>query len=680
MNIGEKFYCSKCMRELENEGICPHCGYDPNQIVSHSVLEEGTLLQNGRYQLGAVIGMGGFGITYAAWDHTLSQPVAIKEYFLQNICERDISRSDAVEVTSSHQNLFQIGQLRFSREARVLSSLQNIQSVVAVLDWFEDNNTAYIVMEYVRGVTLEKYVQDNKVEPRKLILMLRELIDSLILVHAQGIIHRDISPSNIMVQDNGTLKLIDFGAAASEKRRAQGKDMTVIYNQKFAPPEQYNENGAQGPWTDVYALSATLYYLVSGEYPTDAGTRTGKESLKSLSTQKVPLKKYQIKAIMDGLIPQPEKRIRNMDIFRSVLYHLPMPEEVKRRRRFMIKAGSAMGIISLLSILATVNFTYGFYLGNGVRYSLQTGGFHVVGYRGANDVLRLPERRLGISVTRIDSGAFQGNKELVAVTIPSTVNSIEEFAFNDCANLFTVTLDEGVESLGAQAFGNCVSLQTVSVPDSLVSIDAHTFDGTSERLLLTGNLDSPAAKAAKEQGLNFAHIQTADNETGITLLKYETMQENARVPDYIDNKPITEIASYLPNESVFPKEIHSITLPDHLEKIGDYALYQTEISEIELPDTVNSIGKNAFSQTFLEEIHLPDSVTEVGDSAFATCIKLNTVSLSPNMDIIPSGCFEGDTSLCNVEIPRGIKEIGGLAFSKCDVLEQLELPDRKSVM
>lgn len=128
MNIGEKFYCSECMREIEREGIYPHCGYDQNQSVSRNALEEGTVLHAGRYQLGAVIGRGGFGITYAAWDYTLSQPVAVKEYFPQSI-----------------------------------------KKVVAVLDWFEDNNTSYIVMEYVRGITLERYVQQHKVEPQRLI-------------------------------------------------------------------------------------------------------------------------------------------------------------------------------------------------------------------------------------------------------------------------------------------------------------------------------------------------------------------------------------------------------------------------------------------------------------------------------------------------------------------------------
>lgn len=674
MNIGEKFYCSQCMREVENEGICQHCGYDPSQSVSRSALEEGTLLQNGRYQLGAVIGMGGFGITYAAWDYALSQPVAIKEYFLQNICERNVSESDEITINPEQESLFQIGQLRFSREARVLSTLQSIKNVVAVLDWFEDNHTAYIAMEYVRGITLEKYVQEHKVDPQKLIAMMREFIDSLIQIHAQGIIHRDISPSNIMVQEDGTLKLIDFGAAASEERMASGKDQTVIYNRKFAPIEQYDKNGIQGPWTDVYALSATLYYLISGEFPTESTARKGKDSLKPLSDQKLHLKKWQKKAIMDGLILQPDKRIQSMDIYRSIMYHLRMPEDVRRHRKFMIKAGISMAVVSLLCILATMNFTYGLYLGDGIRYSLQKDGFHVVGYRGEKEALRLPENRLGISVVRIDNGAFQGKEGLTAVTVPATVKSIDDFAFNDCENLTEVTLNEGVQKLSAYAFGNCGSLQTVLVPDSLADIDIDAFGSSSERLVLLGDLDSPAAEIAAEGQFHFAHIETEDNETGVTLLKYETMQNNALIPDYIDGKPVTEIASNIDQQSVFQGDIHNIILPCHLKTIGDYAFYQTNISKIELPDTLTNIGKYAFSQSFLEEIRLPDSVTDVGKSAFTACHRLTAATLSSGMGSIPDGCFESDSSLYDIEIPEGITEIGALAFSQCDKIERLELP------
>lgn len=674
MNIGEKFYCSQCMREVEGEGTCPYCGYDPNQPVSRSVLDEGTLLNNGRYQLGAVIGRGGFGITYAAWDYVLSQPVAVKEYFPRNICKRDIYEGDEVVAETKQEELFQIGQLRFSREARVLSTLQSIKNVVAVLDWFEDNNTAYIVMEYVRGITLGKYVQEHKVEPQKLIAMMRELIDALIHVHAQGIIHRDISPDNIMLQDDGTLKLIDFGAASSEERRAQGKDQTVIYNRKFAPPEQYGEEGAQGPWTDVYALSTTLYYLICGKLPTESIAGKGKDLLKSLQEQNIRLKTWQKKALMDGLVLQPGKRIQSMDIFRSVMYRLPMPEEVKRRRKFMIRAGSGMAAVFMFSMLVIANFAYGFYLGNGVRYSFRGDGLYVVGYHGENDVLNLPSHRLGIPVSRIDVGAFQGNEELTAVTIPDTVKRIEKFAFSDCENLITVTLSEGVEALAAQAFGDCSSLQAVSVPKSLVLIDVNAFNGASERLVLIGEMWYTAAEIASEQGLNFAQIKIADNETGITLLKYETMQENVRIPDYIDGKPVTVIASGIREEAVFPESVFSVTLPAKLETIGDYAFYHVQISEIELPDTLTYIGERAFSGSFLEEIYLPDSVAEVGKSAFAPCVSLSAARLSSGMSYIPGGCFEGDFRLYDVEIPEGITEIGLVAFRGCDKIEKLALP------
>ncbi len=674
MNIGEKFYCSRCMREVDNEGICRHCGYDPNQPAGRIALEEGTLLQNGRYQLGAVIGMGGFGITYAAWDFTLSHPVAVKEYFPQNICQRDIHEGDEVMTRQEQEGLFQVGQLRFSREARVLSTLQSIKSVVSVLDWFEDNNTSYIVMEYVRGITLEVYVREHEIEPQRLISMMRELVDSLIMVHAQGVLHRDISPDNIMVQEDGTLKLIDFGAATSEERRARGRDQTVIFNRRFAPLEQYDENGEQGPWTDVYALSATLYYLVSGQLPTESAARKGKDSLKPLSEGKLHLKKWQKKAIMDGLILQPDKRIQSMEIFRSIMYRLPMPEEVRRRRRFMIKAAISMAAVSLFSILVTINATYGLYLGDGIRYSLQRDGFHVVGYNGERNEVNVPQSRMGIFVVQIDAGAFQGNESMASVTIPAKVKRIEDFAFNDCGSLVEVTLNEGVESLGAHAFGNCGKLQIVAVPDSLVAIDKEAFGEASERLVLVGDLDSPAAGIAEEEGFHFAQVEIEDNETGVTLLKYETMQNHGSVPDLIDGKPVTKIGSNFEQQSVFKGDIERVVLPLYLETIGDYAFYQVKISEIALPDTVTRIGRYAFSQSFLEEVYLPDSVTEVGEGAFSVCIKLASARLSPQMTRIPDGCFETDSALWNIEIPEGITEIGSLAFSKCDKIEKIELP------
>ncbi|MCI9360712.1 MAG: serine/threonine protein kinase [Hungatella sp.] len=253
---------------------------------------------------GGFLGAGGFGITYAAWDFTLEQPVAIKEYFPQMLADRDVWESNDIFTDEDNKTVYTLGMQRFSREARVFSTLQNIKNVVTVFDWFEANETAYIIMEYVRGKTIDSYVQENHIRPRELFAMFHGLIDSLASIHAQGILHRDISPSNIMVEEDGGLKIIDFGASVVEQRRREGLDQKVIYNHSFAPIEQYSEKGEQGARTDIYALSATLYYFLTGELPQESVVRSKKDSVKSLHSYRLGLKKWQERAIMEG-IPVP---------------------------------------------------------------------------------------------------------------------------------------------------------------------------------------------------------------------------------------------------------------------------------------------------------------------------------------------------------------------------------------
>lgn len=678
MNIGEEFYCSRCMRPVEDEeDICPHCGYDPYHDSDTHLLEEGTLLNNGRYQIGAVIGSGGFGITYAAWDRKFDQPVAIKEYYSRNLCERNTTEDDTVTVNPDSEYIYQKGLDRFIREAKILNTLENVKNVVPVIEWFEANNTAYIVMKYIRGITLEEYVQKNNIQPQKLIAMMREIIDSLILIHQQGILHRDISPTNIMVQEDGTMILIDFGAAALEDQISQGKGKTAIFNRRYAPPEQYDESGMQGPWTDVYALSATIYHMICNEPPLESIARTGKDTLKSPDELGIHLKKYQNKAIMQGLTLKPDKRIQSMDIFRSVLYNLPMPEEVIRRRRFMIRVISAAALFILVSILVMINYSFGFYLGNGIRYSLYGDGLHIRGSSSESENITLPSKIAGVNIVQIDEGAFQGSEKLRDVYIPGTIETIERFAFNGCNNLTNVTLDEGVKRISSQSFTNCNNLQAVMIPDSVNEISADAFSNSSERLVLIGNMNNKAHELAGKLNLNYSHIETKDNESGVTLTKYESSQGNANIPDSINGKPVTVIDSGQ-NISVFvlPRETaHNIILPARLERIGNYAFYQVQIRAINFPETLTHIGEYAFSETYIENLSLPDSVISLGKSAFSPCVSLRTVKLSSGMKEIPEGCFENVYSMTSLTIPKGITEIKFMAFRGCSSLTSVGLPE-----
>lgn len=332
MNIGEKFYCSKCLGELEGdevEGVCPKCGYDPSEAVGTSFLEEGALLYNGHYQVGAVIDQGGFGVTYAAWDLVLDQAVAIKEYFPRAYVTRNVAQDDAVAPNPQDFAYYEIGLRTFIREARILAMLQNVKTVVEVKDCFEENNTAYIVMEYVRGETLMEYCQKNKVPPKALLKMLRPVIDDLILIHQSGILHRDISPSNLMVQADGTLKLIDFGAAVVP---ASDGEKNLFLNRSFSAPEQYEPDGEQGGWTDVYGLAATLYTMISGCFVPDAKSRLQKDTLETLHGRSGPVRPRLRKAICKGLALSTKTRTRSMEAFRADLYHLPKPIETKKQK------------------------------------------------------------------------------------------------------------------------------------------------------------------------------------------------------------------------------------------------------------------------------------------------------------------------------------------------------------
>ena len=678
MNIGESFYCSRCMREVEDDTVKCTCGYDPSEKRPANVLEEGALLQNGRYQIGAVIGTGGFGITYAAWDFALNHPVAIKEYFPRDLCERDAEEDDSVIINPGHERMYQAGIVRFIHEAQILGTLQNIKNIVPILDWFEANNTAYIVMKYIHGITLKEYVKANSIQPQKLIAMMREIVDALVLVHKKMIIHRDISPTNIMVQEDGTMILIDFGTALMEEQLAPDKARTMIFNRKYAPVEQYDEHGVQGTFTDVYALSATLYHLICGEPPKESIARRPGETLKSPRDRHIKLKKYQDKAIMDGLILQPEKRTSDMEIFRSMLYNLPMKEEVLRRKRFMFRVISAAAVFSAAVVLTAFNFTTGFPLGGGMRYSLRGDGFHVIGLVSDREKISVPESIAGLDVVQVDEAAFQGSEKLAEAVIPGSVRTVGRFAFNNCSNLGKVTLGEGVRRIAAQAFTNCARLQAVITPSSLTEIDREAFSSSDGRLVLLGSLDNPAASIADELGLNYASIETRDNENGgVTVVRYDTRQNRASIPDMLDGKPVTALESGT-NAAVFPQGIpgvQSVRLPAGLERIGDYAFLETSISSIDLPGGLKYIGRRAFSQSFIENITLPDSVESVDNEAFYVCMQLRSAKLSEGMSEVPEGCFNGCGRLSSVTLPNSIRAIKASAFRDCPSLAVLTIPD-----
>lgn len=335
--------CMGCMAELEgNVGRCPYCGFEISKYQRPKNSLPLYEIVNGKYLIGRVLGIGGFGITYIAWDFYQSKKVCIKEYFPRAVAARNpnattyteqISVSISVSVPNGAggstqnptraQHAYVEGLKSYIEEAKNLSRFYLMPGIVSVRDFFYGNNTAYIVMEYIDGIDMKKYAKSRggRLKPEEVFAILKDVLKALNEVHKANIIHRDISPDNIMLDHNYKAKLIDFGAA---KDYGNSQNAPVLLKQGYAPIEQYSKNGNQGPWTDVYSMCASIYYLLTGIRIPVAMERQEKETIKLLQVMGVPVTEEQDRAIQKGLCVEAAGRYQTIaDLYRD-LYGEPI--------------------------------------------------------------------------------------------------------------------------------------------------------------------------------------------------------------------------------------------------------------------------------------------------------------------------------------------------------------------
>ena len=304
--------CPYCMKQSDSV-ICPHCGKRSDYFWPKTMLPIGSIINGGsgqQYQIGAPLGQGGFGITYVGLDCTLGRRVAVKEYFPTRCAWR--TEDHRVSPKQGMEEMFRGGIKSFLEEARVLAALEDNPSVVKVRGFFEFGGTAYLIMEYLDGTPLSKIVaQSGPMSAAELMPKLNTFLSDLHRLHQAGIIHRDISPDNVMLMPDGTLKLLDFGCARSME---DGKSMTVLLKEGFAPVEQYMSRG-QGAYTDVYALAATIYYTLTGIIPPSSVERLEEDTLVTPNAAGANLAPAREEALMWGLTVQPKFRPVNMEVF-----------------------------------------------------------------------------------------------------------------------------------------------------------------------------------------------------------------------------------------------------------------------------------------------------------------------------------------------------------------------------
>ncbi|MGI6193170.1 MAG: protein kinase domain-containing protein [Christensenellales bacterium] len=313
--------CMNCHKQMGKSGdFCEFCGFDNGKPKSPHHLPPRTILA-GKYMIGKVLGEGGFGITYMGYDLNLDCKVAIKEYYPAGFVSRETTvRNTVTFLTGMNEEYYVAGLEKFMHEAKALAKFSELPGIVRVRDYFQENGTAYIAMDYIEGRTLAEELnkRGGRLPAGEVLSKMEPLIRSLCVVHTNGIIHRDISPDNIMLNTRGELKLLDFGAArelASDK-----KSVAVMLKPGYAPEEQYRTKGEQGPWTDCYALCATIYKLITGITPPEALERLAKDSLvppTMLGAEITPLVEQ---ALMMGLAVKPEDRFRSLEALYNALY------------------------------------------------------------------------------------------------------------------------------------------------------------------------------------------------------------------------------------------------------------------------------------------------------------------------------------------------------------------------
>ena len=312
--------CYNCFKEKpEGNGPCPYCGFDLEENVKKYpvTLRAGTIL-NGRYMVGRVLGQGGFGITYLAWDESLKARVAVKEYMPNDMAAR-MGTTVSVAMKSRAED-FVYGLERFQEEARTLAKFMGQPNIAGVTDYFDENGTSYFVMDYIEGISFKTYIANagGKVSVEEALNVMIPVLRALTAVHAEGFIHRDVTPDNIYITKDGNVKLLDFGSARYSLGD-KSKSLDVVLKVGYAPKEQYTRRGRQGPYTDVYSCSACLYAAITGYLPPESLERLDHDELVPPSQMGVEIPLYLERAILKGLAVQLENRFQTAGEFLEAL-------------------------------------------------------------------------------------------------------------------------------------------------------------------------------------------------------------------------------------------------------------------------------------------------------------------------------------------------------------------------
>ena len=487
-----KNLCYNCFKEKpQPEGPCPYCGFDlADNVKKYPVaLRAGTILNN-RYIVGRVLGQGGFGITYLAWDEKLAARVAVKEYMPNDISAR-VGTTVSVAMESRAED-FTYGEERFQEEARILAKFMGQPNIAGVTDYFDENGTSYFVMDYIEGISFKTYIEGagGKVSVEEALDVMIPVLRALTAVHAEGFIHRDVTPDNIYITKDGNVKLLDFGSARYSIGD-KSKSLDVILKVGYAPKEQYIRRGRQGPYTDVYSCAACLYAAITGYLPPESLERLDHDTLVPPSQMGVEIPLYLERAILKGLAVQPEDRFQTAGEFLEALesqqvVELPSGQSGQEAAQGTVPAKKKKPLPFILAGAAAVAvvFAAGTFLGGGIGGSEGSGGFS----GGGNSVMEALASKVTIA------GQEYSTAETELDLSGQDLTDADLVSLGQMENLVSLNLEGNSQISDLSPLGNLTKLQSLELPCPSEISDLSPLSGLTElaALRMVGNWNNSA--------------------------------------------------------------------------------------------------------------------------------------------------------------------------------------------
>ena len=713
--------CMGCMNEYDDGlTVCPHCGYAQGTPAREAYHLPPETILNGRYLVGRVLGFGGFGTTYIAWDLVLEKKVAIKEYMPSDFSTRAPGETQLSVYDGELGEQFRAGLKSFIDESRRLAKFNHEDGIVHIFDSFSENATAYIVMEYLEGKTLKELLKERggKIPYEEAVGYILPVLKSLDAVHQTGIIHRDIAPDNIFLTNDGKVKLIDFGASRYATT-LHSKSLSVILKQGYAPEEQYRSHGEQGPWSDVYAVCATLYRTITGIVPEDALERCANDKLVPPSKMGIQLPQGIENAILNGLNTKAENRIQSAKELAQALSGEIEVQRVKEekkkedvgkwsKKQIIIASCSGVAVIAvvILAILGvfslnksldtTLYATVPDYIGMTLDEAqadwasyCETEGITNISLSVLDGVTA--DTITGYEVNQIyavapEVGSWFKKAEMeqkylyVTVVLKSVQQMIEE--------------NQGKDSWVMQNLENYSQADAQRILESMVGVN-FTFETiASEKSTGTVIRTEPAAGTQINKGDTIVVyisdgsqinvVETVDEE----VVRQEENGANHRPEgdnnreESTKNNPETTTGRGSDSNNISPTDPPEDATVIANGQCGDNAFWSLDSNGLL---NITGTGKLydyeqdgvSWITSFRPDIRqafISNGITHIGNFMFRQCTNLRSIALPKTLLTIGIGAFQECSSLSAVDLPDSVASIGPIAFESCNSLTHIVIP------